>query len=52
MRNTLPARRDRFEGVSEILRRGTGADLQRAAYERRGSLENVVDYVLETTAPV
>ncbi len=41
-----------LEGVLEIVRRGTGADLQRAVYERRGSLEDVVDYLLETTAPV
>jgi glutamate---cysteine ligase / carboxylate-amine ligase len=40
-----------LEGVLGILRRGNGADLQRAAYERRGSLEDVVDYLLETTAP-
>ena len=40
-----------LDGVSEILRRGTGADLQRAVYERRGSLEDVVKYLLETTAP-
>jgi glutamate---cysteine ligase / carboxylate-amine ligase len=39
-----------LEGVLEILHRGTGAELQRAAYERRGSLEDVVDYLLETTA--
>jgi glutamate---cysteine ligase / carboxylate-amine ligase len=38
-----------LEGVLEILHRGTGAELQRAAYERRGSLEDVVDYLLETT---
>jgi glutamate---cysteine ligase / carboxylate-amine ligase len=41
-----------LEGVLEIVRRGTGADLQRAVYARRGSLEEVVDYLLETTAPV
>ena len=41
-----------LEGVLEILQRGTGAELQRAAYEKRGSLEDVVDYLLETTAPV
>ena len=41
-----------LEGVLEIVRRGTGADLQRAVYKRRGSLEDVVDYLLETTAPV
>jgi glutamate---cysteine ligase / carboxylate-amine ligase len=39
-----------LEGVLEILQRGTGAELQRAAYERRGSFEDVVDYLLETTA--
>ena len=39
-----------LEGVLEILHRGTGAELQRAAYERRGSLEDVVDYLLEATA--
>ena len=39
-----------LEGVLEILKRGTGADLQRAVYKRRGSLEDVVDYLLETTA--
>jgi carboxylate-amine ligase len=39
-----------LEGVLEIVRRGTGADLQRAVYARRGSLEDVVDYLLETTA--
>jgi carboxylate-amine ligase len=41
-----------LEGVLEIVHRGTGADLQMAVYERRGSLEDVVDYLLETTAPV
>jgi carboxylate-amine ligase len=41
-----------LEGVLEILQRGTGAELQRAAYEKRGSLEDVIDYLLETTAPV
>src|SRR5918998_525923 len=39
-----------LDGVLEILNRGTGAELQRAAYARRGSLEDVVDYLLETTA--
>ncbi len=39
-----------LEGMLEILKRGTGADLQRAVYARRGSLEDVVDYLLETTA--
>ena len=36
-------------GVLEILQRGTGAELQRAVYARRGSLEDVVDYLIETT---
>jgi carboxylate-amine ligase len=39
-----------LDGVLEIVGRGTGADLQRAVYARRGSLEDVVDYLLETTA--
>ena len=38
-------------GILEILQRGTGAELQRAFYERRGSLEDVVDYLLETSMP-
>jgi carboxylate-amine ligase len=37
-------------GVLEIVGRGTGADLQRAVYARRGSLEDVVDYQLDTMA--
>jgi carboxylate-amine ligase len=41
-----------LDGVSEILRRGTGAELQRAAYEKRGSLEDVVKYLLEATTPL
>jgi carboxylate-amine ligase len=41
-----------LDGVSDILRRGTGADLQRAAYEKRGSLEDVVEYLLGTTTPL
>jgi len=40
-----------LEGVLEILERGNGAELQRAAYEKRGSLKGVVDYLVETTAP-
>ena len=39
-------------GIRDILQRGTGAELQRAVYERRGSLEDVVTYLLETTSPV
>jgi glutamate---cysteine ligase / carboxylate-amine ligase len=38
-------------GVLEILDRGNGAELQREAYEKRGSLQDVVDHLLETTAP-
>ena len=39
-----------LEGVLEILRRGTGADMQRAVYEKRGSLKDVVEYLLGATA--
>ncbi len=38
-------------GVLEIVDRGNGAELQRAAYKKRGSLQDVVDYLLETTTP-
>jgi carboxylate-amine ligase len=41
-----------LEGILEILDRGTGAEMQRAVYERRGSLQDVVDYLLRTTAPI
>ncbi len=41
-----------LDGVSEILRRGTGADLQRVVYKRRGGLEDVVEYLLGATAPL
>jgi carboxylate-amine ligase len=40
-----------LDGVLWILDRGNGAELQRAAYKKRGSLEGVVDYLIETTAP-
>src|ERR671917_1729431 len=40
-----------LEGVLEILARGSGAELQRAAFEKRGSLEDVVEYLLGATAP-
>ncbi|MDP9480457.1 MAG: YbdK family carboxylate-amine ligase [Actinomycetota bacterium] len=40
-----------LEGTLEILDRGSGAELQRAVYEKRGSLADVVKYLLETTAP-
>ena len=39
-----------LDGVLEILERGNGAELQRAVYEKRGSLDDVVDYLLDTTA--
>jgi glutamate---cysteine ligase / carboxylate-amine ligase len=38
-------------GVLEIVELGTGAELQRAALERSGSLEGVVDYLTQGTAP-
>jgi glutamate---cysteine ligase / carboxylate-amine ligase len=38
-------------GVLEIVELGTGAELQRAALERSGSLQGVVDYLIEGTAP-
>src|SRR5918998_4448150 len=41
-----------LDGVLEILERGTGAELQRAAYEKRGSLEDVIEYLLGATAPL
>lgn len=41
-----------LDGVLEILEKGNGAELQRAAYEKRGSLADVVGYLMEaTTAP-
>ena len=40
-----------LEGNLEILDRGTGAELQQAVYEKRGSLFDVVGYLLEATAP-
>jgi len=36
--------------VRQTLERGTGAERQRAAYQRRGRIEDVVDFVLEETA--
>src|ERR671913_422606 len=38
-------------GVLEIAELGTGAELQRAAFGRSGSLEGVVDYLIANTAP-
>jgi carboxylate-amine ligase len=42
---------EELEDVLEIVELGTGAELQRAAFERSGSLEGVVDYLIEGTAP-
>ena len=38
-------------GILEIAELGTGAELQRAAFGKSGSLEGVVDYLIEHTAP-
>lgn len=40
-----------LEGVLEITDRGTGADLQRTVFEKRGSLMDVVDHLVEHTVP-
>lgn len=40
-----------LEGVREIAGRGTGAERQREVFEERGTLEGVVDYLAENTAP-
>ncbi len=40
-----------LEGVLEIIRRGTGAQTQRKVYEKRGSLVDVVDHLIEHTVP-
>ncbi|MDQ4105825.1 MAG: glutamate--cysteine ligase [Actinomycetota bacterium] len=40
-----------LEGVLEITDRGTGADAQRAVFERGGSLEAVVDDLIAGTVP-
>ena len=40
-----------LEGVLEIVERGSGAELQRAAFEKSGSLGDVVDRLVEATAP-
>jgi carboxylate-amine ligase len=42
---------EELEDVLEIVELGTGAELQRAALKRSGSLEGVVDYLIEGTAP-
>ncbi len=38
-------------GVLEIVELGTGAELQRAAHKRSGSLKGVMDYLIEGTVP-
>jgi len=38
-----------LEGVLEIVERGTGAGLQRAAFEKSGSLEGLVNHLAEAT---
>ena len=38
-------------GVLEIVNLGTGAERQRGIFEERGTLEGVVDYLAEKTAP-
>ena len=38
-------------GVLEIAELGTGTERQRTALDRSGSLEGVVDYLIENTAP-
>jgi carboxylate-amine ligase len=40
-----------LEGVLEIVERGTGAELQRAAFVKSGSLGGVVDRLVDATAP-
>ncbi len=40
-----------LEGVLEIADRGSGAELQRAAFEKRGSLSGVVDHLVDATVP-
>jgi gamma-glutamyl:cysteine ligase YbdK (ATP-grasp superfamily) len=39
-----------LEGVLEIVERGTGAELQRAAFVKSGSLGGVVDRLVDATA--
>jgi carboxylate-amine ligase len=40
-----------LEGVLEIIDRGNGAGLQRAAFEKNGSLEDLVDHLAVATVP-
>ncbi|MGH3148818.1 MAG: glutamate--cysteine ligase [Rubrobacter sp.] len=41
-----------LEGVLEIVDRGSGAWLQRAAFEKSGSLRGVVDHLVDATVPI
>ena len=40
-----------LEGILEITRRGSGAEMQREVFEKHGSLVNVVDHLIEQTVP-
>jgi glutamate---cysteine ligase / carboxylate-amine ligase len=40
-----------LDGILEILERGTGAELQRAAFRKGGSVESVVDHLISATTP-
>lgn len=40
---------EELASIGEILARGTGAELQRAAFEKTGSLEGVVDHLIAGT---
>lgn len=42
---------EELSGILEILDRGTGAELQRAAFAKHGTLEDVVEYLVGATAP-
>ncbi len=43
---------DELQGVLEIVERGSGAELQRETFEKRGSLEAVVDRLTDSTTSV
>lgn len=40
-----------LEGILEIIQRGNGAEQQRAALKKHGSLQGVVDYLVQSTTP-
>jgi len=42
---------EELAGVLDILARGTGAELQRAAFARSGTLEGVVEHLVSGTVP-